>query len=259
MQLNTATTQGICFMIQARMGSSRLPQKMNLPFYEEETLLTLLLQKLQSHFDLPIVLATSEHPSNSVLETVALAHGVQVFRGAESDVLGRFVSAAETFQYTRVIRICADNPFLDVASLHTLLATVAEHPDVDYMGFRVNGLPAIKTHFGFWAEYVSVAALQQVQAATSDAWYHEHVTNYLYEHPETFALHFIPVPSFLEGRTDIRMTLDTPEDFTTLSAVFADLVAQYGFSFGLPELVTYLESHPDYLGVMETQIRAQTK
>jgi spore coat polysaccharide biosynthesis protein SpsF len=95
----------IGFIIQARTESTRYPNKIVLPFFEEESIITLLIEKLKTNFNLPIILATSTKPSNDVLENIALKNNIKCFRGSEDNVLQRFIDAAELNNITHIIRL----------------------------------------------------------------------------------------------------------------------------------------------------------
>jgi spore coat polysaccharide biosynthesis protein SpsF (cytidylyltransferase family) len=250
----------LCFMLQARVGSTRLPQKMILPFFEDKNILELIILKLQQNFpEIPIVLATSKQSENDVLETIAKRMGCKVFRGSENDVLQRFIDAAETFQFDKVIRVCADNPFLDVAELHRLISFVEKDQSFDYVSFTINGNPSIKTHFGFWTEYVTLQALKKVNLLTDDSFYHEHVTNYIYGHDDSFLVKFIEANPVLEGKKNIRMTLDTLVDFNMLSEIYQKLLGVYGKDFGINEIVSFLDENEEYKRIMTNQIIENSK
>ena len=87
----------ITFMIQARVGSTRLPNKILLPFYENKCILQLLLDKLKQVEGTNIVIATSKDTQNDAIEALAKQEGVSCFRGEENDVLQRFIDAAHAF------------------------------------------------------------------------------------------------------------------------------------------------------------------
>lgn len=247
-------------MLQARVGSTRLPQKMTLPFFEDKTILELIIIKLQQNFpDVPIVLATSALQENDILEEIAKGLHCMVFRGSENDVLQRFIDAAEEFQFDRIIRICADNPFLDVSEMQNVIRFAENNPSFDYVSFTVNGSPSIKTHFGFWTEYVTLQALKKVNLATKDSFYHEHVTNYIYGHEALFQIKFIAANSILQGRNDIRMTLDTAVDFTALSEIYLKLNQRYGNTFGIKEIISFLDENEQYKIIMTNQIIENSK
>lgn len=247
-------------MLQARVGSTRLPQKMILPFFEGKTILELIISKLQQNFpEVPIVLATSALPENDILADRAKQQHCMVFRGSENDVLQRFIDAAETFHFDRMIRVCADNPFLDVAELQNLIRIAENNTTFDYISFTVNGSPSIKTHFGFWTEYVTLQALKKVNSATEEPFYHEHVTNYIYGNSDLFQIKFLTANPVLEGRNDIRMTLDTAEDFNTLSAIYSKLSARHETAFGINEIVSFLDENEQYKTIMKNQIAENSK
>lgn len=252
--------KALCFMLQARMGSTRLPQKMALPFHADRTILEILITRLQRAFpDIPIVLATSRQPENEVLVQLAHNKGCLVFTGSENDVLDRFIQAAHQHQFHNIIRICADNPFLDMAELKRLLVFVVENQEFDYVSFVVNGTPSIKTHYGFWTEFVPLPTLERVKALTQERYYQEHVTNYIYEHAEQFSVFLLEAEPVLAGRKDIRMTLDTLVDFSVLQEIYAKLFTVYGDDFSIREIVSFLDLYPQYKSIMLEQITVNTK
>jgi len=113
----------ITIIIQARMGSTRLPKKMLLPFEEQKGVLEILIDKiLHLKSEVSIVLATTTNPADDELALLAKQKNILVFRGDEDDVLKRFIDAAEQFNVQRIIRVCADNPFLDINALEELIA-----------------------------------------------------------------------------------------------------------------------------------------
>lgn len=248
------------FIIQARLGSTRLPNKMVLPFYNDKGIFELIIEKLKKYFpNVKIILATSNRIENDLLETIAKKNGLDVFRGDENDVLIRFINAAECFGVSKIIRICADNPFLDTLELQSLVDKCIENNEVDYMSFKINNLPSIKTHFGFWAEYVTLNALKKVKMMTSDSLYFEHVTNFIYENPNNFNIKFLEVNSSLKDRNDVRMTLDTLHDFEMLSDIFAKLSNENNDVFGINEIIKFLDSNPIYKESMKNQILINSK
>ena len=239
-------------IIQARTGSTRMPEKVIQPFYQEQTILDLLLIKAKK-LNVPVVLATTVNPSDDRLCVLAKNHDVPVYRGSENDVLDRFIKAARKSGFSKIIRVCADNPFLDLSGLQTLI-TEFINLDVDYLGFQLAGnKPSILTHFGFWAEAVRLEALDLATLLTSEKLYHEHVTNFIYSNPILFDVQFIPADPLVFSRTDIRMTLDTPEDFEIQKEIFAT-ISKENPNFGIPEIVLWLDKHPEILDTMKKEI-----
>jgi len=244
-------------ILQARTGSTRMPEKVIRPFFQEQSILDLLLEKVKK-LGVPLVLATTVNPSDDRICALAEKHEVPVFRGSENDVLDRFFQAARQFSFSKVIRVCADNPFLDLAGMQTLINEFS-HSEADYMSFQLAGnKPSILTHFGFWTEAVSLDALEKAQQLTSEKLYHEHVTNFIYGNPALFNVQFIPADPLVFSRTDIRMTLDTPEDFEIQQKIFAT-ISEENPNFGIPEIVSWLDLHPEILELMKMEILKNQK
>ncbi len=244
-------------ILQARTGSTRMPEKVILPFYQEQSILDLLLEKVKK-LGVPVVLATTVNPSDDRICVLAEQHGVPVFRGSENDVLDRFIQAARQFGFSKIIRVCADNPFLDLAGMQNLIVEFS-NSNADYLGFQLAGnKPSILTHFGFWTEAVSLDALKKAQQLTSEKLYHEHVTNFIYGNPALFNVQFIPADPLVFSRTDVRMTLDTPEDFEIQKEIFAT-ISKENPNFGIPEIVSWLDQHPEILELMKKEILKNQK
>lgn len=224
------------------MGSTRLPGKILKQFYDGKTLLETLLENLHKVADAKVIVATSINENNDQLETFLKEKGELVFRGSENDVLDRFIKAAEANDVDGIVRICSDNPFLDWRGVLELIER-AKTSDADYIGFCINNKPSILTHFGFWGEFVRLSALKRVEQTTEeDTPAHEHVTFHIYNHPDKYKCEWIAGPKFLQGRDDIRLTIDTAEDFDNALKVYSDLKSKYG-DFSLQDIVVYLDSH----------------
>ncbi len=244
-------------ILQARPGSTRMPEKVILPFYQGQSILDLLLEKVKK-LGIPSVLATTVNPSDDRICTLADKHEVPVFRGSENDVLDRFIQAAQQMGFSKIIRVCADNPFLDLAGMQRLI-TEFNQSDADYLSFQLaGGKPSILTHFGFWTEAVRLEALEKAQKLTNEKLYHEHVTNFVYGNPELFKVQFIQADPLVFSRTDIRMTLDTPEDFEIQQRIFA-AISKENPNFAVPEIVGWLDQHPEILEAMKKEIEKNQK
>lgn len=245
------------FIIQARLGSTRLPGKMKMSFYNDESIPEIIIKKIKDRFDnIDIVLATSDNTKDDYFESLTKKLQVKIYRGSESDVLQRFIDTADFFQLDGIIRICADNPFLDVSQLEVL---VGEIDDSDYISFCVNGNPSIKTHFGFWAEYATLETLKKVQSNTDDIFFREHVTNYIYTNSEKFKMKFLKPIDIVNGRNDIRTTIDTEDDFKNLAFIYKQLKARYPDNFGIKEIINFLDENPEMLNLMSQQIEQNSK
>jgi spore coat polysaccharide biosynthesis protein SpsF len=241
----------IGIIVQARTGSTRLPNKVLLPFYENQTILDIIIDKLKL-LQLPIVLATSNAALDSILSKAAEKHNVCFFQGDEDNVLKRFVDAAIKFELDVVIRVCADNPFLSVEYAQQLIAQYSAKA-ADYVSFFTSrDVPVIKTHYGVFVEIVRLEALQRALDLTNDKFYLEHVTNFIYTNPNLFSVSKVSMP-FVEC-DNIRLTIDTLDDFKFVN----DLYCQYK-NTPMSELISILASNEVALEKMKAQILFNTK
>jgi spore coat polysaccharide biosynthesis protein SpsF (cytidylyltransferase family) len=248
----------IAFIVQARSGSTRLPNKMNMPFYENQNILDIILNRLKTHFkDIPFILATTVNIKDDAIVETGTRNQVEIYRGSEDNVLSRFVEASKQFSVKHVIRICADNPFISVKYLEELIQFY-QTEKADYVSFiSENGLPAMKTHYGFFTEITSFKTLEMTAQKTQDPFYCEHVTNFIYGNPDLFSLNFIKIPSEIEN-ANIRLTVDTMEDFIICKEIYSYLML-HNFSVEPAYIIKYINDNPDFLSVMKDQINLNKK
>lgn len=247
----------IGIIIQARTGSTRLPQKMTIPFFESMGILEILLKRLTNNIDCKIIVATTNNEQDNIIEEITINNGCSCYRGSEDDVLSRFIDTAEKYNIKKIIRVCADNPFLDMESLKTLIK-FSEKKDKDYISFCTsNGTPTIKTHYGFWAEFVTLDALKKVNSLTDEKLYHEHVTNFIYTNNNLFSIDFIQIPKWIEDKP-IRLTLDTQEDFEMQQSIFK-CVVNNNLNFNNENVINFIDKNIEYYAKMEAIISQNTK
>lgn len=245
-------------IIQARTGSTRLHNKILLPFYGKQRIIDILIDNIRAcNPGKKIVLATTNLPQDDVLEEVAINSNIHCFRGEEENVLNRFIGAAECFGLNRFIRVCSDNPFLQANSFQQLFDEHDTNP-YDYIAFGFKGgKPTIKSHLGLFAELTTTDALKRVAALTQEKLFIEHVTIYLYTHPEQFSVRLLALPSVLEDRFDLRFTLDTAEDFSLLGEVYAAFLSLENRS--LENLIQLASSNPEWKAKMLGNIKKNEK
>lgn len=249
-------------IIQARTGSTRLPQKMVMPFYDGKCVLEILVKRLQSSLSAlnveDIIVATTTSSNDNQIEELCKRTDVKYYRGSEQDVLQRFIGAAEHYGADKIIRICADNVFLDISALTTLAFYLNENCDIyDYISFKKSdNTPSILTHYGFFAEGVTLTALKRVNSYTDNPLYHEHVTNYLYNAQDVFNVKLFPVEDVipgLESHESLRLTLDTQDDFDVQQIIYFHLMNK-GLDISPQNIIDYLDNeNPDlYLKMAQT-------
>ena len=198
-------------ILQARLGSSRLPGKA-LALVGGKTILDHCLRRLMCAGVAPVVLATTNDPADDALDAVARELGVGVFRGDVHDVLGRYVRAAEAFDFDTIIRATGDNPCVDIQAPGRLLEVLRTN-DADYA--CEEGLP-----HGAAVEVVTRSALRRAAHEAYHVEDREHVTVYVRRNPLDFRVAIAPAPAPLR-RPDVRVTVDTAADLEHVRQLYA--------------------------------------
>jgi len=220
-------------LIQARNGSTRLAGKIHLRI-GEATLLAWVVARARAAAGIDrVVVATSDRPDDDATADEAARLGVDVFRGSADDVLGRFVGALTRYPATTVCRLTGDNPLLDP---ETLTLQIAAHVAT---GADWTGCEGGRRSVG---EVVDAQALLRAAAETADPHCREHVTPYLYTHPDRFRLHRIVPPAYLAGGT-ARLTVDTGADLSLVRTLH-DRLAAAGRPFAVREALALMEADP---------------
>jgi spore coat polysaccharide biosynthesis protein SpsF (cytidylyltransferase family) len=198
-------------ILQARLGSTRLPGKVLAPI-NGRTILDHCVARLQMS-GLPVVVATTDRPEDDAVERAAHRLGVDVLRGAEHDVLSRFIGAATTHGFTEIIRATADNPLVDPGAPRRTMA-FRQRVGADHV--VECGLP-----MGTAVEAVSLDALDRADTLISDPYDREHVTSFVRRDARFRALRAV-APGDLR-RPGLRLTIDTPEDLEFIREVYSTL------------------------------------
>lgn len=250
----------IGIVLQARTGSTRLSDKIRLPFFNEECMLDIVIKTCKRALPkLPIILATSTNKNDSYLKYFAEKHQTYFFQGEEANVLKRFISAADKYQLDGVIRVCSDNPFLVENSIREIYNTALSYKDYDYISYQNNyNTPAIKTHLGLYTEYVSLNALKSIPQ--NNSMFYEHVTNYLYENPNGYAIFFLKMHHLVANAINLRFTCDTPEDFKLLSHLYKEYIINFQtFNITIDNLLALVSSQNEINEKMKENILKNLK
>jgi spore coat polysaccharide biosynthesis protein SpsF len=145
---------------------------------------------------------------------------VPVFVSRERDSLGRVVAALNEYHAKCVVRVCADNPFIDPVLIDRLVSMADTHNEADYIGYSSSdGLPAILSPLGVFAEWCSATALRTAERLSQNPLDREMVTRYLYTHPDQFRVRLLPVPAEMD-RDDVRLKVDFEEDWEHAQAIY---------------------------------------
>jgi spore coat polysaccharide biosynthesis protein SpsF (cytidylyltransferase family) len=221
--------------VQARMGSTRLPGKVLLDLAGKPVLQRVLERVARSRVDQAVLLTTAL-PEDTPLAETAEGWGFKVFRGSEQDVLDRFYQAAQRWQPDRIVRITADCPVMDPEVINTVL-DAQQQAGADYCS---NCLEETYPD-GEDVEVFTRQALEQAWRKAELPSEREHVTPYIRNHPELFRQHSVRAEQNWGGK---RWTLDNPEDYVFLKALYAALIGDSEF-FGIAETLSYLAHHPE--------------
>lgn len=256
------TEQSISIIIQVRSGSTRLPGKMLMPFYNELTILEIIVSNLLKFFaNNQIIVATTTNSKDDELEKIAYKLNVNCFRGNENDVLDRFINAAEHYSVTNIIRVCADNPLLQADYVKKLADEYLEQIErLDYLSFSFpDNTPVIKSHLGLFAEVTHINALKKVRELTNDMFYHEHVTNFIYANANLFNVRFLELPENLKNRKDLRLTIDTKEDFSLVQEIFNNTRQDNDCVISISSIISYVYNNKYLLNLMANEITRNSK
>jgi spore coat polysaccharide biosynthesis protein SpsF len=227
-------------IIEARMTSTRLPGKIVLPILGKP-MLELLIERLKRAKLLDqIVVATTKNTSDDVVEKLTERVGVGCFRGSEDDVLDRVLGAAHANEADVIVEITGDCPLIDPAVLDRVIQTY-HTKNVDYVSNSLKRTYPI----GMDNKIFSTRVLEKVAKFTQDPSDHEHVSLYIYEHPEIFSL-FNVESDLPEKYWDIRLTVDTREDFRLIAAIY-ELLYPKNPAFDLEDIMDLLERRKDLL------------
>jgi spore coat polysaccharide biosynthesis protein SpsF len=202
-------------IIQARMGSTRLPGKV-LKDICGETMLARVVARARRAATLDeVVVATTTLPEDEAVAREAARLGAPAFRGDEQDVLDRYWRAAQEFRADVVVRITSDCPLID-REVVDKVGDVFAGASADYAS---NNMPPSYPR-GLDVEVFTAAALARAWHEADKPYERVHVTPYIYQHPELF--HLLPVVS-AEDLSRQRWTVDTPEDLAFVRAVYERL------------------------------------
>lgn len=195
----------IGIIIQARMGSGRLPGKV-LKQIGNKTLLEHIMYRLQRlQTQAQIIIATTKEKKDDALAEFCIEHGYTIFRGDEENVLERYYLCAKQYGFHHIVRLTADNPFLDIEELDRLIACHLDQ-EADYTK-SFAALPC-----GVGAEIFTFAALEKDYSEASKPNHFEHVNEYIWENPQKFKIVDLQTPKE-KSKPEIRLTVDTKEDY----------------------------------------------
>lgn len=225
--------------IEARMTSTRLPGKVLMPS-QGRPMLAHMVDRLSRVPSLHgIVIATTVNAADDPIEALGRELGVGVWRGSEDDVMARVLGAATGFGADVIVETTGDCPLIDPEIVETCIIQYRDQ-GVDYLSNVMERTFPI----GMDTQVFSTAVLADAASRTDDAADHEHVSLFIYRHPELYRLANVAAPSALHD-PDLRLTLDTPQDFELIDLFFSHLLKSRP-DFSLADILSLLADHPEW-------------
>lgn len=224
-------------IIQARMGATRLPGKPLLKVKDKTLLEHLVLRLKQVKHPLFLIIATTQNERDKSILDLAKKLDVPSFAGSEDDVLDRYLKAARHYDLDVIIRVTADCPLLDPELIDEAIARfLAPYPEVDYFS---NTLTRTYPR-GMDFEVFKRRTLEEAYLDAVFSEEREHVTPFIYRHPERFHLEQMLHDT---DESKHRWTVDTAEDFELIKLLIESFQDD---AYRLQDLLDVIKQNPDW-------------
>jgi spore coat polysaccharide biosynthesis protein SpsF len=223
-------------ILQARTSSTRMPGKVMAPILHEPMIWRQIERIRRARTLDRLVVATSEEASDDGLAAFLLGRGISVYRGDLHDVLGRFAACAEAWSPGHVVRLTADCPLTDPAVIDAVVGLALKARAAYASNCEPRTYPDGLDVEVMTAEALAVAAREAYNPADR-----EHVTPFIRRDPQRF-----PQAGLVqaEDRGALRWTVDRPEDFAFVRAVFEALCTDDP-GFGMDDVLELVDRRPD--------------
>jgi spore coat polysaccharide biosynthesis protein SpsF len=240
----------VVIIIQARMGSTRLPGKV-IKRVSGIPLLLLQYQRLSlSKLADQIVIATSTNPNDSSIVKLCLDHAIMYFKGSESDVLKRYYDAATFFKADIIVRINSDCPLIDPRVVDKVInAFLSSGQTVDY----ASNILEETYPTGMHVEVFSYNAIKKASERHTQLDEKEHVTPYIYRNPSIFKLLSVTNSINLSMH---RWTVDYEEDFEFISQIIKKKIKN-NIDTSMNQIVEFLDNNPKLLEINSMHSKKQ--
>ena len=241
MELN----QNIVAIVQARLGSTRLPGKILKPI-QGKPMLWHIVNRLKSVEAIDdVVIATSDLQANDQVHEMAENYDIACFRGSETDVLNRFYDAAEWMNAQHVMRITGDCPLVDPPTISKLIKLYFDG-SYDFCGVACGAGVAKDKNInrfpdGLDAEIFSFNVLKEADLEASTNLHREHVTPFIWQNKTRYKLGTLYSKS---DYSNLRLTVDNKEDFDFINWIY-NVLYPNNPNFNLIDILELLEKHPN--------------
>jgi spore coat polysaccharide biosynthesis protein SpsF len=208
-----------------------------------------------------IVVATTVNPSDDAIENLCKKINVNVFRGSEEDVLGRVVGAAESVNADIIAEVTGDCPLMDPEVIDNVIKVYQEkYPEYDYVtniGYVNNTVREIP--IGMDVRVFTYKDLKCISEITDDPEDREHVSLYFFRTgKDKYSLHNVSVPDKWKRDYNIRLTLDTKEDFEVIKIIYEEL-SKEKTDFNLEDILNFLDKNRNVTEINSEVIQKKVK
>ena len=204
--------ESVVAIIQARMGASRLPNKMLLHLHGYPIVEWVYRRASKARKIDRIIFALPDAPQDDLLAWYLESIGAEVYRGSETDLVDRYYKAAKKTKAKYVVRICADNPLICASEIDRLI-DYFEQRSCDY---AYNHIPKNNRYpDGLGAEVCRMETLEKIHAETRKPEYREHLFNYIWDNQTKYTIKTFDPPEDL-AHPDLKLDIDTQEDYKNL-------------------------------------------
>jgi spore coat polysaccharide biosynthesis protein SpsF (cytidylyltransferase family)/aryl-alcohol dehydrogenase-like predicted oxidoreductase len=227
--------QGVAAILQARVSSRRLPGKILLPLQGKPMLFRQIERISRSRLIGRLIVATSTHPSDDRVNRLCKKYPIECMRGSLRDVLDRYYRVACKIRPRHVVRLTADCPLIDPELIDEIIAFYL-NGNYDYVSNKIK--PTYPN--GLDVEVFSFAALERAWRQADLLSEREHVTPYIYKHPELF---YIGNFRSRVDHSDMRWTVDIKGDYLFVKTIYDALYCKKS-DFNTADIMNYLKRHP---------------
>lgn len=224
-------------IVQARMGSSRLPGKVLKDICGKPMLWHIVSRIRKAEYVDDVVIACTLNKEDDRLEDFAASNNLGIYRGRVDDLVDRFYEAGKKFHADVVVRIWGDCPLVDPALIDKLLSEFIGGGYDHGNNFNPRTYPE-----GMNFEIYSAGTLERIWSETDDPFYREYPFEYIYSNPQSFKAIYDTNNTDL---SDIHLTVDYIQDFQLVTDIYQNLYSEQK-TFHLGEILEYLKTHPGF-------------
>ncbi len=244
----------ILAIIQARMGSTRLPGKVMLKLQDKTVLEHVIIRLKQAKLIDEIIVATTTNSSDDPIIEEMNRLNIKTFRGSEENVLSRYYYAAKENEADVIIRITSDCPLIDPKVIDEMINEYKELIQSDSVDYLSNTIERTYPR-GLDAEIMSFKVLEETFLNAKEDFEKEHVTPYIYQNPDKFKrVDFLNDIDYSEH----RWTLDTPEDLELITQIYNEIY-KGEHNFYLKDIIKLFNEKPELIEINKEIIQKELK